>query len=97
MPALEKLIDNFVSNVTPHEEFRLWLSSSPHPDFPISILQGGIKMTTEPPQGLQTNLARLYRLVSDEDFESSLEEVKHKYKKIALFLGMVPCIDIRTS
>ena len=86
MPALEKLIDNFVSNVTPHEEFRLWLSSSPHPDFPISILQGGIKMTTEPPQGLQTNLARLYRLVSDEDFESSIEEVKHKYKKLLFSL-----------
>ena len=55
-------------------------------------------MTTEPPQGLQTNLARLYRLVSDEDFESSIsEEVEHKYKKLLSFLGMVPCIDIRTS
>ena len=56
MPALEKLIDNFVSKVVPHEDFRLWLSSSPHPDFPISILQGGIKMTTEPPQGLSATL-----------------------------------------
>ena len=45
-----------------------------------------VKMTTEPPQGLQTNLARLYRLVSDDDFESSLEEVKHKYKKMLFSL-----------
>jgi dynein heavy chain len=86
MPALEKLIDNFVSNVVPHDDFRLWLSSSPHPDFPISILQGGIKMTTEPPQGLQTNLARLYRLVAEEDFEACQEAVKPKYKKLLFSL-----------
>ena len=86
MPALEKLIDHFVSKVVPHEDFRLWLSSSPHPDFPISILQGGIKMTTEPPQGLPTNLARLYRQVADDDFESSLDLVKHKYKKLLFSL-----------
>ena len=36
--------------------FRLWLSSSPHPDFPISILQAGIKMTTEPPKVTQKNI-----------------------------------------
>lgn len=29
---------------------RLWLSSSPTPDFPIPILQAGLKMTTEPPK-----------------------------------------------
>ena len=49
MPQLDKLVEQLQVE-DPHPEFRLWLSSSPHPDFPISILQTGIKMTTEPPK-----------------------------------------------
>lgn len=48
MPQLDKLVEQLQVE-EPHPSFRLWLSSSPHPDFPISILQAGIKMTTEPP------------------------------------------------
>uniref|UniRef100_A0A3Q4GFQ3 Dynein heavy chain region D6 P-loop domain-containing protein n=1 Tax=Neolamprologus brichardi TaxID=32507 RepID=A0A3Q4GFQ3_NEOBR len=49
MPELDKLIKQLQLQ-KPHPDFRLWLSSSPHPDFPITILQAGIKMTTEPPK-----------------------------------------------
>ena len=49
MPQLDKLVEQLQVE-EPHPEFRLWLSSSPNPDFPISILQAGIKMTTEPPK-----------------------------------------------
>ena len=48
----------------PHEDFRLWLSSGPHPKFPISILRRGLKMTTEPPAGLRANVSTLYNIVS---------------------------------
>jgi len=49
MPQLDKIIDNMQDGKA-HSDFRLWLSSNPHPDFPIAILQSAIKMTTEPPK-----------------------------------------------
>ena len=49
MPELDKMVEEFQDGGV-HPDFRLWLSSSPHPDFPISILQNGIKITTEPPK-----------------------------------------------
>lgn len=49
MPELDKLVEQLQVQ-QPHPNFRLWLSSSPHPEFPVTILQAGIKMTTEPPK-----------------------------------------------
>ncbi|XP_061921125.1 dynein axonemal heavy chain 2 [Entelurus aequoreus] len=67
MPELDKLVDQ-LDVEKPHTDFRLWLSSSPHPDFPINILQAGIKMTTEPPKGVKANMKRLYHLVTETQF-----------------------------
>lgn len=49
MPELEKLVETLQFKDV-HNNFRLWLSSSPHKDFPISILQASRKLTTEPPR-----------------------------------------------
>lgn len=40
--------------------FRLFLSASPHPDFPISLLQRSLKIAQEPPRGIKANMLRLY-------------------------------------
>ena len=55
----------------PHCDFRLWLSASPSPKFPIAILQRGIKMTTEPPRGLRANMLKLYNLVGEEQLKDA--------------------------
>ncbi|XP_075968107.1 dynein axonemal heavy chain 2 [Anarhichas minor] len=67
MPELDKLVEQLQVQ-EPHSNFRLWLSSSPHPEFPITILQAGIKMTTEPPKGVKANMKRLYQLVTESQF-----------------------------
>ncbi|KAK3092231.1 hypothetical protein FSP39_000084 [Pinctada imbricata] len=61
MPRLQAIVEKLN---TPGDEvdpqFRLFLSSKPDTSFPISILQTGLKMTVEPPQGLKANMLRTY-------------------------------------
>ncbi|XP_077988088.1 dynein axonemal heavy chain 2-like [Glandiceps talaboti] len=83
MPQLDKLVEQLQVE-EPHPDFRLWLSSSPHPDFPISILQAGIKMTTEPPKGLKANMKRLYQLITEQQFVRCHKP--EKYKKLLFAL-----------
>jgi dynein heavy chain len=57
MPKLEEILQN-LHDV--HADFRLWLTSMPSPHFPVAILQNGVKVTTEPPQGLRATLRELF-------------------------------------
>ncbi|KAG1668463.1 hypothetical protein FOA52_005236 [Chlamydomonas sp. UWO 241] len=83
LPKLDKLIEAFESKSL-HPDFRLWLSSSPNPHFPIAILQRSIKMTTEPPKGLRANLMRMYNTVSEESYAQC--KAAPKYQKLLFSL-----------
>jgi dynein heavy chain len=83
MPLLDKIIEQ-LQNEPVHKEFRLWLSSSPNPDFPIAILQSSIKMTTEPPKGIKANMKRLYNLLTEQQFTRCVRQ--DKYKKLLFAL-----------
>jgi dynein heavy chain len=66
---LEKLLEESAEKSL-HEEYRLWLTSMPTKAFPVSILQMGIKITNEPPQGLKANITRTFLDMSEDEYNS---------------------------
>ena len=70
MKELEQIVEGFKDLKTLHEDFRLFLTSMPADYFPASVLQNGIKLTTEPPRGLKANIKRSYQELTQEKFLS---------------------------
>lgn len=68
LSQLEKLIDRNLdfAKGKGNSDFRLFLTSLPIDNFPISILQSSIKITNEPPVGIKQNLNRLVKNLTEE-------------------------------
>lgn len=54
-----------------HEDFRLWITTEVHNDFPITLLQMSIKYTNEPPSGVRAGMKRTYAAMTHEILEYS--------------------------
>ena len=61
MPELERQVAKLRTDAATdlHSDFRLWLTSMPSPDFPVPVLQSGIKVTMETPKAMQTSSSLL--------------------------------------
>lgn len=69
-----------------NENFRLWLTSMPNKDFPVSILQNSLKLTTEPPSGIKGNIKKLFDEINEEKLNQCNK--KDKFPKIVFSLSV---------
>lgn len=87
MPDLEQIIQDIQSQkMEVNPNFRLFLTSMPASYFPVSVLQNGIKVTTEPPRGLKANIFRSVSSMKDDFFEN------FKFKSAAGKMTLALCI-----
>lgn len=77
LQELERICENF-SPDTVHKDFRLWLTSMPCKEFPVSVLQSSIKMTNEPPKGLKANLKSAYYKLNNDLLNSTRKPFEYK-------------------
>jgi dynein heavy chain len=81
LPVLEKKLDAMSTGA--HPNFRIILSAEPAADpayhiIPTSILQASIKITNEPPTGMQANIHRALDNFSQETLEKCSKDVEFK-------------------
>uniref|UniRef100_H0ZEC1 Dynein axonemal heavy chain 5 n=1 Tax=Taeniopygia guttata TaxID=59729 RepID=H0ZEC1_TAEGU len=63
---LNELMDTITTKECVNEDFRTWITTEAHPEFPINLLQSSIKFTNEPPQGVKAGLKRTYSAVTQD-------------------------------
>ena len=87
LASLQKILEDKDRKM--HEDYRLWLTSKPSKDFPVPILQMGIKITNEPPQGIRANMYRAY-MDFEEDYYNSLKQgMKHLLYGLCFYNAVV--------
>ncbi|XP_076166225.1 dynein heavy chain 8, axonemal kl-3 [Ptiloglossa arizonensis] len=63
---MEEIVMFLLEMNAPHSDFRIWITTEPHKDFPISLLQMSIKFTYEPPQGVRAGLLSTFSGMNQE-------------------------------
>ena len=65
-------------------DFRLFLTTEPHPKFSIGLMHMATKVTNEPPKGLKAGLQRSYTVIVDQDRLERIESVTWRTLLFAL-------------
>ncbi|XP_018316536.1 dynein heavy chain 8, axonemal [Mycetomoellerius zeteki] len=63
---MAELVNFLLEMEAPHPDFRVWITTEPHKNFPVSLLQMSIKYTYEPPQGIRASLLSTYSSMNQE-------------------------------
>lgn len=84
MPELEKIQEQQDGSLM-NPDYRLWLTSMPSNAFPVPVLQGGLKLTNEPPKGLKANMTRSLTDIGEERYEGCTKP--REYKKLVFALA----------
>jgi dynein heavy chain len=97
MPKLDRMLE-MADAAKIHREYRLWLTSYPSNNFPVTILQNAVKVTNEAPKGLRANLLGSYQMdpiSSPEFFSSCTREPEMKKFVYALCFFHAVCLERR--
>lgn len=78
MPRLEAIVEKLNDSDEYHPDYRIWMTSMPSPQFPVSVLQNSVKMTMEPPSGLRQNLMQNYDNVDNQQLNDCRKPVEYK-------------------
>lgn len=92
MESLQSIVRSIsLGDVKVHEDFRLFLSSMPSSNFPVSVLQNSVKLTNEPPKGLKANLIRSLNDIDEDKYEVHIlgEEWRKMVFGICMFHGII--------
>lgn len=81
LPVLEKKLESLSGSA--HPDYRVFLSAEPAGDpayhvIPTSILQASIKITNEPPTGMQANIHRALDNFTQESLERCSKDVEYR-------------------
>ncbi|KAJ6638438.1 Dynein axonemal heavy chain 6, partial [Pseudolycoriella hygida] len=86
MPQMDIILRRIaLGEVKTHDDFRIYLSSMPTNAFPVNVLQNAIKVTSEPPKGVKSNLIRGVSELNPDYFEHHILQKEWR----ALVFGVV--------
>lgn len=69
LQSIDKLLDEFDSACNSHASFRLFLTSEPTSTIPVGLLNRSMKVTSDPPSGLRSNLRLALCTFDREEYE----------------------------